>query len=54
MAKEFYQVFKIEVDNDMRNKIAAKAGVNPKDITESDVRRVIKELVEHAINVSGE
>jgi len=43
--EKFYQVFKIEVDEGMRKAIAKKVKKEPKDVNESDVRKVVKELL---------
>lgn len=38
---EFYQVFKVELDNEMRISVAQQVGKEPKDVTEADVRKVV-------------
>lgn len=45
---EFYQVFKIELDNEMRANIAKQVGKQPKDVTEFDVRKVIRDALKNS------
>lgn len=45
---EFYQVFKIELDEEMRAFVARKVNKEPKNVNEQDVRKVVKELMKGA------
>lgn len=50
---EFYQVYKIELDDEMRESVAKQVCKEPKDITENDVRKVICNIFKkpyHTVN----